>query len=164
MIQLGTFYTLGVITSFKVDSKSISTIKEWEEVLKERLDLDLFSLKIEESKLSGTLDPDVFKQNIHGLYAVLRKISSPLCNGNIDYYEEIGGDSIDGYQNEYAELYIKTPNEKKLTIKCNFAMLFIEGKVSVEEFYTEPQITNWLFRNSNIENKLSGCMISDVVG
>ena len=43
-------------------------------------------------------------------------------------------------------------------------MLFIEGKVLAEEFYTEPHLINWLFRHSNIQNKLAGCVISDIVG
>lgn len=34
----------------------------------------------------------------------------------------------------------------------------------MEEFFSEPLLINWLFRNSTIDNKLAGCVISDIVG
>jgi hypothetical protein len=53
-------------------------------------------------------------------------------------------------------------NERIIKIETNFAMMMIEGKVIIEEFYTDPHLINWLFRNSNIPNKLSGAVISSV--
>jgi len=52
----------------------------------------------------------------------------------------------------------------QITIAAEIAVLFIEGKVLVEEFSYEPKIVNWLFRHSNISNPLTGCVMSDVLG
>lgn len=163
-VCMGTFYTLGPITSFTAKSSKELTEAEWKEMIGERIDLDLFSLEISENGISGEIKEEIFKENIHGMYEVLRNMSYPLLNGNIDYYEESYGDDLKEQSDEYAALYVKSPKDEKITINCNFAMMFLEGKVSVEEFYTEPQFINWLFKNSNIENPLKGCMVSEIVG
>lgn len=54
-------------------------------------------------------------------------------------------------------------HDTKITISAEIAVLFIEGKVFVEEFTFEPKIINWLFRNSSISNPLSGCVMSNVL-
>ena len=50
-----------------------------------------------------------------------------------------------------------------IKLSTSMALLFIEGKVSVESFNIDPKLINWLFRHSDISNKLSGCVISDIV-
>lgn len=85
-------------------------------------------------------------------------------NLNLDDYFETFGTDINDYQIE--NTFISFQNKDGLYIKLwfRFAMLFIEGKVLAEEFYTEPVLVNWLFRNSKIENKLAGCIVSSIVG
>lgn len=51
-----------------------------------------------------------------------------------------------------------------ITLSAEFAILFIEGKVAVEEFSIEPNLMNWLFRHVDLSNPLSGCIMTDIVG
>ena len=51
-----------------------------------------------------------------------------------------------------------------ITISANIAILFIEGKVFVEEFSFEPKLMSWLSRHIDISNPLSGCIMNDVQG
>lgn len=50
-----------------------------------------------------------------------------------------------------------------ITISATISILFIQGKVLVEEFSFEPKLMNWLFRHINISNLLTGCVMSDVL-
>lgn len=161
---MGTFYTLGPITSFKTSSRKGLSELEWKETLGERLDLNLFELTFTENNVSGKIKEEVFKENIYDMYDILREMSFSLENININHYKEEFGDDLQEQSTSYAELYVSFQKEEKIKIKCNFAMMFLEGKVLVEEFYTEPQLINWLFKNSNINNPLKGCMISEIVG
>jgi hypothetical protein len=83
---------------------------------------------------------------------------------HIEYYEKIYGDHLDDYQFWDTYLYVTGQNGKSIRIEANIALLFIEGKVIVEYFQTEPQIINWLFRHSGLKNKLAGCIVSTIVG
>lgn len=53
---------------------------------------------------------------------------------------------------------------KEVIVYITMALLFTEGKVLAETFNKEAKLINWLFRHSNIENKLTGAVISDIVG
>ncbi len=53
--------------------------------------------------------------------------------------------------------------DTRITITAEIAILFIQGKVFVEEFSFEPKIINWLFRHIDISNSLAGCVMSDVL-
>ncbi|MCD8510408.1 MAG: hypothetical protein LRY73_11460 [Bacillus sp. (in: Bacteria)] len=162
---MGSYYTLGVVTKFEVQSKIPLSIEEWRALLDSRLDTSLFTLEVKEKKnvLIGELYPEIFQENIHGLYGILRNLIKPLSTIQLDDYEQVFGDDISNYQIRGSRLSIEGPDGEPLIVNISFAMLFIEGKVLVEEFYSEPQIINWLFRNCNIDNKLAGCIVSEIV-
>ena len=161
---MGTFYTMGVIKNFTAIASNELALTEWENVLNDRIDLDCFDVKYSREKLEGELQESIFHDNIDGFYHVLRKILGKNRNESIDDYAETFGKNIKNYQIEYAEIKFSTENNIDIIVQVNFAMLFLEGKVMAEEFYTEPVLLNWLFRNSNINNKLAGCIVSRVVG
>ncbi|BAQ09090.1 transcriptional regulator [Bacillus sp. OxB-1] len=161
---MGTYYSVGIITKFSANSHDNLSLKEWNEVLGPRLDLDLFEITMEENEISGKIKKDVFSENIIDFYDLLREISGPNYNGNLDYYEKEYGADLEQYQSGYETLWTKNAaNNRKIAVNTEFALLYIEGKVLVEEFETDPQLINWLFRNSRIPNKLAGAVISSIV-
>lgn len=161
---MGTYYSLGVTKNFWAESNKELSLSEWEAILHDRLDLECFTLMHNKNKLDGNLHEPIFEKNIDDFYDVLREILGENRNGNIDFYRSEFGTDINDYHIKYAEIQYKNKAGLDILIKFNFAMLFLEGKVIVEEFYTEPALLNWLFRNSNINNKLAGCIISNVGG
>ena len=188
---MGTFYTIGIINKFDAratkgtsrhyqfrDHLPLSET-EWKEALGKRIDTAIFKLEMQEDgTIKGFLNNDVFNQNIKGFYDVLREILGEGRNGNFDYYEknmirngelqEINDNDEyydTGYPFEWAHpLRILNKDGVEIQINCQFIMLFIEGKVLVEEFFTDPVMINYLFRHSNINNPLKGAVISQVVG
>ncbi|MDQ0175451.1 hypothetical protein [Bacillus chungangensis] len=160
---MGTFYCLGIINKFTAMSQNSLLKNEWENLLNERIDLNLYETSIQGTRVEGSLIDDIFKENIIEFYQILKEISGPTRSSNIDYYEKEFGTNINDYQTSQTELILETSNGNSISLSVTYVLLFIEGKVSVEEFNTEPHLINWLFRNSRIENKLSGCVISDIV-
>ena len=161
---MGTFYTLGVIKSFWAESNKKLSLSEWKTILYDRMDLGCFELTHDNDKLQGNLYERIFEENIDDFYGVLKEILGKNRNSNIDYYQKEFGTDINNYQIEYVKTQFKNKDDIDISIEFNFAMLFLEGKVMAEEFYTEPVLLNWLFRNSNINNKLASCIVSNVVG
>ncbi|SMQ77491.1 hypothetical protein SAMN05444673_2819 [Bacillus sp. OV166] len=184
---MGTFYTLGIINKFGAQATKgptrwnrenlALTEAEWKEALDKRIDTSIFDLELQEDgTIKGFLKNNVFKENIKGFYEFLREILGEHRNGNFDYYEkgmsEDGElhdinveDDDDGYSYEWAnDIRILNKDGVEIRIECEFIMLFLEGKVLVEEFYTDPVLINYLFRNSKIDNPLAGAVISAVVG
>ena len=159
---MGTYYTIGVINEFCASSKENLLIDQWKEILNERIDFDLFNITINETKIHGGIKMKDFADNILDFFNVLRKICGPKYNEDFDAYEKLYGTDIDKYPIKYEELFVEDRNKNLIKIETNFAMMMIEGKVIIEEFYTDPHLINWLFRNSNIPNKLSGAVISSV--
>lgn len=187
--KLGTFYTIGIINKFwaeatQGDPKRIArahlplTEEEWIKVLDKRIDTSIFDLKMEETgTMIGYLKNDVFKENIKGFYDILREILGERRNVNIDHYEkemykdgELPDINTDqGYDRTYSyewadHINIIVKDGFGIRIECQFIMLMLEGKVLVEEFYTDPILINYLFRNSKLNNPLCGAVISQVVG
>jgi hypothetical protein len=159
---MGSYYTLGIITSFTAKSKNLTSLEEWKQKLNSRIDTDLFEMTIFESSISANLKPDIFQEYIIDFYRILKEITSPIYSRNIENYEQEFGNNLEEYQFDRTTLYVGEDSDKGIEIDVEYALLFIEGKVIVEEFYTEPQMVNWLFRNSNIPNKLAGCVISSI--
>lgn len=160
---MGSYYALGVIKEFAAQSRNPLSDREWKQILNERIDTNLFKTSIERNTFTGLLLPDIFEKNISQFYDTLKEITGPQRSRNIDFYEEEFGVDRDNYQEFTEALTILDPkgNPVKVKTKCN--LLFIEGKVMVETFDTEPHLLNWLFRNSKMENPLSGCMVSSIV-
>lgn len=163
-MDMGSDYSLGIIHEFTVTTQESLMKEEWEKALNDRLDLSLFDLEFSDSEVKGKLNPTIFSENIADFYNILRKILGSRRNGNIDYYEDSYGTELENYQSWYTSLQFEDGAGRSIKLKASFVLLFVEGKVMVEEFYTEPVLMNWLFRNSNIPNKLAGCVISDIVG
>lgn len=161
---MGTYYTLGVIKDFQAHSEQPLTEKEWKEILNERVDLELFDTKIDDTDVEALLKSEIFSENIADFYEVLRGILAPVENKNMDYYEQEFGQDIENYQVGYTRLYLLGPQGSCVTLNITFVLLFIEGKVIVEEFDIEPPLINWLFRHCKMENKLAGCIVSSIVG
>ena len=160
---MGSYYTIGVFSSLNATSTGLLTRKEWVEILNERVDIQLFDLQINRDEAEAFLRPDIFSENIADFYNVLRSILGQERNRNIDYYEKEYGTELEDYQFADTTLYLQHPKGDHITLDMSIALLFIEGKVLAEEFDTDPVLINWLFRHSNIESKLAGCVISAIV-
>ncbi len=162
---MGTFYTIGIIKYFEAKTTLIYpkvTISEqhFEILNRNLLDISLYNTKIENEYLVGELKKEIFKENIEDLYKKLKQITGAP---NIDYYFELYGKDIERYPDWPITIEIDS-KELPLLVSARYILLFIEGKVFAEEFNIEPRLINWLFRYGPINNKLTGCMISDVMG
>lgn len=153
-----------MIKAFQAHSEQPLTEKEWKEILNERVDLELFDTKTFDTDIEGLLKPEIFSENITDFYKVIKGILMPVKNKDIDYYEQMYGKDIENYQLGYTRLYLLGPQGSCVPLNITFVLLFIEGKVIAEEFYTEPSLINWLFRHCKMENKLAGCIVSSIVG
>jgi hypothetical protein len=161
---MGTDYSIGVIRNFTAKANRNVSLEEWKAVLHDRLDLDCYTLAAQDTILTGELDPAIFRDNIAGFYQLLQLVLGEDRNPNVDYYFEEFGTEMNDYQFFGAYLPLKKKNGLTIQIDCDIALLFIEGKTMAEVFESEPTLINWLFRNSNVDNKLAGCMISGIVG
>ena len=160
---MGTFYTLGVIRDFTAKANERYSETDWQKFLTEKIDPTLFDLIFEDEGKSvrGTLKDGIFENNIQDFYDKLLKITNNrLIN---DYLKHYGVD-INKYHTDDLEMDFYLDNNKKIVMGFSFVLLFIEGKVLVEEFNTEPKLINWLFRHCNFGNCLSGCIISSITG
>jgi len=163
---MGTYYTVGVIKYFSIKTAAYSEISvpgDYLEILdRNLLDVSLYDTRMENEYLIGELKKEIFKENIKDLYQKLKKITGVP---NIDYYFESHGENIEEYPDW--PITIKIQSKKlEFLIEARYILLFIEGKVFAESFgfNIEPRLINWLFRHSSIDNKLKGCMISDITG
>ena len=162
--KMATNYTLGIIHEFTATSKQPLTNEEWVSKLNERIDVSLFDLQTMDTKVQATLKTSVFSENITGFYEVLRSILGADRNPNIDYYEEVYGTDLENYQMDRTRMDIQSDDDHSIRLELGYVLLLVEGKVFAEEFYTDPVLINWLFRNSKIDNRLARCVISDITG
>ncbi len=159
---MGTYYALGVVQDFNARTKKSLTRQQWEKILHERLNLDLFNVAVNNDSFSGTIKPEIFKKNIANLFQKLKDITGEIRA--VDYYFISYGDDISQYPTECCEVNLSDSEGNQIELQTNLVLLFIEGKVSVEEFQIEPMLMNWLFRHSNFGNPLAGAIMSGIVG
>ena len=157
---MGTFYALGVIKSFNAKSTKAFSLNEWSKLLTEKIDTDLFNIIIEGNHIEGSIKRNMFSDNIEGFYKKLKDITH---EENIDYYFHEFGTEIENYQECYRIMHIHDLDSNNIALHIVFVLLFIEGKVSVEEFNIEPKLINWLFRHIDFGNRLAGCIVSSIV-
>lgn len=157
---MGAFYILGIIDKFEAISTSPLNQIDWEQYINERLDLEQYTISLTDHVVKGKLREEVFKDNIEDFYKKLVEITR---EEEIAYYFHNNKTDIDSYHCRYTRMTFDYP-DTQITISAEIAVLFIEGKVFVEEFSYEPKIMNWLFRHIDISNPLTGCVISDVLG
>ena len=157
---MGTYYGLGVATYFHAYSNTVFSIDKWKKILNERLDLDLYDVTINDSRVNGVLKEGIFQENIEDLYRILKEIAPYK---QIDYYFKAYGTNIDDYDIGNTGMYLYDDDKNKIDFRAGLALLFIEGKVWAEEFSIEPKILNWALRHSTINNKLVGCIFGDIV-
>ncbi|WP_050632259.1 hypothetical protein [Bacillus andreraoultii] len=157
---MGTYYAIGVVKKFTTKSNQVLSEADWKDHLNERLDTEQYSIKFEDTSVEGVLKNLVFENNIEDFY---NKLVNITINDRISYYFERSGTDIDKYQFWITGMTLKEYNPNIL-LSVEFAILFIEGKVFVEEFSVEPKLINWLFRHTDLSNPLSGCIMSDIVG
>lgn len=158
---MGTYYGLGVVTEFESCSESNLNIDTWRKTLDNRFDIGIFDITIDKSTVTGHLKQDVFKENIEDFINLLSAITG---SDSIDYSFRKHGTNIEEYQKFHTEIRVNDDCGKEVTVYITMALLFTEGKVLAETFNKEPKLINWLFMHSNIENKLRGAVISDIVG
>lgn len=156
---MGSFYILGVVNKFEAKSTSPLNQAHWEQYLNERLDLKQYTTTLTDQTAKGELKEEVFKENIEDLYKRLIEITG---DDKIAIYFEDSKTDIENYQSRITVMTFKY-HDTQITISAEIAILFIEGKVFVEEFSYEPKIINWLFRHINISNPLTGCVMGDVL-
>lgn len=157
---MGAFYILGIIDKFEAISTSPLNQIDWEQYINERLDLEQYTISLTDHVVKGKLREEVFKDNIEDFYKKLVEITR---EEEIAYYFHNNKTDIDSYHCRYTRMTLDYP-DTQITISAEIAVLFIEGKVFVEEFSYEPKLMNWLFRHIDISNPLTGCVISDVLG
>jgi hypothetical protein len=149
-MEMGTYYGLGVIQEFtasyveKVYDRSLSK-EEWERILSERVDLSLFDVDIQGKEVTGSLLPNIFSENIIDFYRILKEIAGPRRSKNINSYEKKYGTDLNEYPTAQTSLFLSDSDGYTIRMDITFVPLFVEGKVLVEEFNTEPHIINWLW-------------------
>jgi len=157
---MGTFYALGVIKSFNAKSTNVLSVDEWNKLLNEKIDTDLFDIITEGNHIRGRIKNNIFSDNIDDFY---KKLKSITHEKDIDYFFLEYGTEIENYQDEDGIMYIHDSEGSSIALHIVFVSLFIEGKVLVEEFNIEPMLINWLFRHTDFGNRLAGCIVSDIV-
>lgn len=157
--MMGTDYTLGIVKEFTATASQMGPT-EWEELLNQRLDIEQYNLKFEDGKAIGTLKEEVFEEDIEDLY---RKLVAITDNGHMLNWLNNGGTDINRYDTWVTEMKFKRKSGS-FTLCAKLSVLFVEGKVLVEEFNTEPKLMNWLFRHADLSNRLAGCIMSDIIG
>lgn len=156
---MGSFYILGIVNKFEAASTSPLSQDYWEEYINERLDLKQYTVTLADHTAKGKLKEEVFKENIEDFYKKLIEITR---DDKIAIYFEESKTDIENYQSRITVMTFKY-HDTQITISAEIAILFIEGKVFVEEFSYEPKIINWLFRHIDISNPLTGCVMGDVL-
>jgi hypothetical protein len=160
---MGTYYALGVVKTFEVkDSKSLTT-EQLQQAVEERLDLSLFELEFPNQSLKGTLKSGLFQENIEDFFNKLKAITTSR-RSKIDFYFKEFSNDINAYPDEFCWFDFSDSQGNFIKIQADLVLLFLEGKVSAEEFELEPGIINWLFRHSRFDNPLAGAVISSIVG
>lgn len=158
---MGTYYALGVVKGFKAQTNHAISKDDWERILNERFDTELFHLVLENNSITATMKQGVFKENIEGLFQKLIDITGNKWIG--DYFQEYG-DMIENYPSQQCNFSVFDNDKNKIKLFIDFALIFIEGKVLAEQFATEPMLINWLFRHARFDNKLAGAIVSDIIG
>ncbi len=156
---MGSFYVLGIVNYFEAKSTNLLDQAKWKHYLNEKLDLEQYNTNFTDLSAMGVLKEGVFKKNIEGFYNKLVEITN---DDTISIYFNDFGTDIKDYQNRNTMMTFKY-HDTQITISANMVILFIQGKVLVEEFSFEPKIINWLFRHIDSSNPLTGCVMTDVL-
>ncbi|TMN21850.1 hypothetical protein [Lentibacillus cibarius] len=157
---MGTYYALGIVKKFTAKSNQELSEANWEDHMNERLDIDQYAVSVKDNVIEGVLKEKVFRENIEDLYNKLVQITN---DRQVSVYLEDSGTDIEQYQTWRTGMTIKE-YDSNITLTVELVILFIEGKVIVEEFSIEPKLINWLFRHASLSNPLAGCIMSDIVG
>ena len=158
---MGTYYGLGIVAKFEAQAQNNLSMDIWRKILNNRFNIEIFDMAIDKSTVTGRLKENVFKENIENFINLLSAITE---SDSIGYSFRKHGTNIEEYQQFRTEMRVNDDYGKEVTVNITMVLLFTEGKVLVEEFSKEPKLINWLFRHSNIENKLRGAIISAIVG
>lgn len=156
---MGTYYTLGIIQNFIAQSEKALPEEKWHELLNERVNLDLFEIKLIDGCITGVLKDKLFEDNIKDFYCKLKKITN---DNDIDSYFKEDGVQLTKYQTNRTRIYLD--ENQRIALVIEYILLFVEGKVLVEEFSIEPKLMNWLFRHCDFGNCLAGSVISGITG
>ncbi|MFD1851434.1 hypothetical protein [Oceanobacillus bengalensis] len=157
---MGTDYTLGIVKSFTATSHQSLSDNDWRNLLNDRIDIDQYAIHFEDKIVKGELKKEVFEENIEDFYMKLVAITG---NDHILNWFNDGKADMEQYDCWPTEMRMKQ-EDVHITLAAKLAILFVEGKVLVEEFETEPKLINWLFRHVDLSNKLAGCVMSDIIG
>lgn len=155
---MGAYYNLGIIQNFTAQSNKALSEEKWKQCLNDRINLDLFEIKLTDGYIKGVLKDQIFEENIEDFYNKLKEIS---LSNEISYYFSECGTNPDSYRWNRIKMYLCHENVE-INISIEYISLFVEGKVLAEEFSIEPRLINWLFRHSNIDNCLAGAIISAI--
>lgn len=158
---MGTFYALGAVKELNANTKKALSKDEWKMLLHERFDTELFDFTVNNCEMTATLKADIFKENIRDFFGKLKVITG---DESIAYKFEEFGDEIEEYTTGRCNFYVVDGEKNRVKLSVFYALLFIEGKVLVEQFSTEPVLINWLFRHVDFGNKLAGAIVSDIFG
>lgn len=162
-IKIKSYYTVGVIKKFEARANRKLTLNEWKAILNERLDVSCFELKYDEKLLIGSLRKGIFENYIDDLYVVFHHILGERRNGKLDYYNKEYGKNHDEDQTGWTAIELTDKEGLEVVLHFEYKFLFTEEKERSDRFSAEPVLLNWLFRNSTLDNKLAGCIISDRV-
>jgi len=158
---MGTYYSVGIVKEFAARAANAIDAQTLERVVGERFDLGLFDTDFQNGCLTGMLKPGLFNEHIADFVEKLVNIA-PDSRETILYYLEKYGADIDRFPSENCKFVVHDAGKKRIDIRASLSLLFIEGKVLVEQFSIEPALLNWLFRHSDFGNPLAGAVLSDI--
>ncbi|WP_017658947.1 hypothetical protein [Baaleninema simplex] len=96
---MGTFYSLGIVTTFTAKPSGSLTAQTLERAVSERLDLELFEVEHQNGNLQGTLKLGLLQENLGDFCQKLKAIANR--NKKIDYYFTEFGTNLENYPLEY---------------------------------------------------------------
>lgn len=157
---MATDYSLGIVRGFTASSLWPISENEWKSLIQDRFNLDLYTIQIEDKQITGVLKEEVFTENIEDFYM---NLVTMLGDDKVLFWLRSGGTNLDNYDRWPSRIALKYDG-MAIELEIELALLLVEGKVFAEVFTMEPRLINWLFRHSPIQNKLTGCVWSDIVG
>lgn len=158
---MGSYYALSIVQNFTAESRTVFSQEDWKRNLNDRFDISIFDISIADNKVSGQLKRNVFEEDIADFYEKLKTITE---GPYIKEYYDMFRDKIDEYPQFTDRFYFKDHDNNEIKLFMDIIVLFEEGKVLAEAFNIEPMLMNWLFRNSNFNNRLAGAIVSGIVG
>ena len=158
---MGTYYGLGIAGTIEAQARKPMSEEQWRALLVDRFDLELFDVTSNDSAFKAALKKEIFSENISSFFKALQQMTG--CK-NVDLYFNEYGTKMENYPKDEMLYFLPDLEGNRIRVFIRSVLLFTEGKVIAEEFAIEPKLINWLFRHVKLDNKLTGAVVSGIVG